>query len=229
MAAPEGSVGEPRDHRSCAAPVRVHAQKKSRYPAERERADVQKQREEFVAKLEQLDARRVVAIDEAGSTIDMTRDRAWCPAGKRLHQGVPRNRGTVLTMLGALTVDGLKTVMTNMGATTGDVFFRFVRDHLVTVLKKGDVVVMDRLGAHFRSDAVALIRKAGADVLYLPPYSPDFNPIELAWSKLKNSLRKLGARTVERLKTAIEDAMLDITPTDAANWFSHCGYRAQPA
>jgi transposase len=209
--------------------MRIHAQKKSRYPTERERPDVQRQRENFAAKLEQLDARRVVESDEAGSTIDMTRDRAWCPAGERRHQGVPRYRGTVLTMLGALMVDGLETVMTNIGATTGDVFFRFVRDHLVAVLKRGDVVLMDRLAAHFRSDAVALIREAGAEVLYLPPYSPDYNPIELAWSKLKNTLRKLGARTVTQLQKAIEHAMLDITPSDATNCFSHCGYRAQPA
>ena len=141
---------------------------------------------------------------------------------RRQVDGVPRNRGTVLTMLGALMVDGLETVMTNIGATTGDVFFRFVRDHLVAVLK-------DRLAAHFRSDAVALIREAGAEVLYLPPYSPDYNPIELAWSKLKNTLRKLGARTVTQLQKAIEDAMLDITPSDATNWSSHRGYRAQPA
>jgi transposase len=197
----DGGAGEQRHHRSCTPPMRLHALKKSRYPTERERSDVQKQREEFAAKLKQLDARRVVAIDEAGSTIDMTRDRAWCRSGAR---------GTVLTMLGALTVDGLETVMTNIGATTGDVFFRFVRDHLVAVLQKGDVVLMDRLAAHFRSDAVALIREAGADVLYVLPYSPDYNPIELAWSKLKNSLRKLGARTVARLKKAIEDTMLDI-------------------
>jgi transposase len=157
----------------------------------------------------------------------MTREYGWAPSGQRLVDHVPRNRGTVLTMIGALTADGIEAMMTNIGGTSGEVFESFVRDHLIPVLKPGDVVVLDNLGAHHRKSTLALIEEAGAEPLFMPPYSPDLNPIELCWSKLKAILRQIGARTVTALRAAIQDARNAITRSDAAGWFKHCGYAYQ--
>ena len=174
-----------------------------------------------------MQAPRVLSIDEAGCTIDMTRERAWAPAGQRVAQAIPRNRGTVLTLIGALSVEGLEVVMTNVGATSGEVFLHFVRHYLLTLLQPGDIVLLDRAGAHFRREAIDLIEQHGGQVLYLPPYSPDFNPIEFAWSKLKGLLRATGARTLATLRQAVEDAMLRISTLDAVRWFKACGFPFQ--
>jgi transposase len=154
----------------------------------------------------------------------MTPTRGRSPRGERVVGHVPRNRGTLTTMLGALGVEGMRAMMTIQGGTTAEVFEAFVRHCLVPKLKVGDVVVLDNVGAHKPHAILQLIRNAGAHVLFLPPYSPDLNPIENAWSKLKAFLRRAGARTHEALDRAIAAAMDTITPADAAGWFRLCGY-----
>jgi transposase len=201
--------------------------KKSLVASEQLKERAQRQREEFLDKIAEWSGRRFVFLDEAGTTISMTRGYGWAPRGKRLVAHVPRNRGTVLTMIGALTEDGVAAMMTNVGGTSGEVWEAFVRDHLVPILEPGDVVVLDNLGAHHRKPALALIEEAGAEPLFMPPYSPDLNPIELCWSKLKAILRQVGARTVTALRAAIEDARHAITRGDVAGWFNHCGYAYQ--
>jgi len=165
-----------------------------------------------------------VFIDESGSTIAMTRTHARAPRGERTSEAVPRNRGTVTTILGALTVDGLQATMTLQGGTDGDVFAAYVEHVLLPILCIGDLVVLDNAGAHKDPRVAALLTAAGAKALYLPPYSPDLNPIELAWAKLKAHLRAVKARTLEQLNDAIAAAMKLITPDDAVGWFRHCGY-----
>ncbi len=128
-------------------------------------------------------------------------------------------------MLGALGLDGLQALMTKQGGTNRAVFFEFLDEHLVPTLKSGDVVVMDNLGAHHATGVREKIEAVGARVLYMPPYSPDLNPIELCWSKLKGNLKALGARTVATLYEFIEVAADLITGQDARAWFTHCGYR----
>lgn len=118
-------------------------------------------------------------------------------------------------------------MMTVEGATDGEVFETFLRRVLLRKLKPGDIVVLDNVGAHRTADVKRIIRAAGARVLFLPPYSPDLNPIELCWSKLKALLREFGARTREALDEAIRRAMDLIDPDDAAAWFGHCGYPGQ--
>lgn len=130
----------------------------------------------------------------------------------------------MLTMTGALTLDGVEALMTVEGGTSGAVFLCFVNDYLVPNLRQGDLVVMDNLGAHHATGVKEAIRAAGADVLYLPPYSPDLNPIELCCSKVKALLRKLAAPTVSTLKVAVQEAAEAITHRDAEGWFIHCGY-----
>lgn len=151
----------------------------------------------------------------------MTRDHAWGRRGQRVYGRVPRNRGRVLTVIGALTYDGLEAVMPVEGGTTAAVFRRFVDDHLVPVLQAEDVVVMDNLGAHHATGIRAAIEATGATVLYMPAYSPDLNAIELCWSKLKSMLRSLGARTVPRLRRAVARAAGSIRAQDAVAWIDH--------
>lgn len=198
-------------------------------PTERDRASVLEARARFIAELTSLDPDRLVFIDESGSHIAMTRDYAWSPIGTRVEGRAPRNRGFVLTMLGALGRTGVRAMMTNVGGTNRHVFLRFLREHLCPALHTGDVVVMDNLAAHHATGVRELIEEAGARVLYMPAYSPDLNPIELCWSKVKSILKSIGARTVKRLAVAVETASEKVTQADAQGWFRHCGYGAQPA
>lgn len=158
----------------------------------------------------------------------MTREYARGLRGERVQGHMPRNRGTVTTMLGAMGLDGIRAMMTVEGATDAEVFETFVTHLLVPKLKPGNIVVLDNVGAHKPEGALARIRAAGARVLFLPPYSPDLNPIEHAWSKVKALLKKFEALTVAALDAAIAKATELITPEDARGWFEHCGYSAQP-
>ncbi|MCB9789150.1 MAG: IS630 family transposase [Deltaproteobacteria bacterium] len=171
-----------------------------------------------------IDVGRLVFIDEAGSTVAMTREHAWGPRGKPVEASVPRNRGAVVTMIGALTIDGLGAMMTIEGGTSGDVFVAYVEQVLAPELRPGDIVVMDNLGAHKDVRVRPLIEAVGAKVAYLPPYSPDLNPIEMAWAKVKWWLRTAQARTRERIDAALDDIMTLVTPSDAEGWFRHAGY-----
>jgi transposase len=158
----------------------------------------------------------------------MTREYARGPRGERVQGHVPRNRGTVTTMIGAMGIDGVRAMMTVEGATDAEVFEAFVTHLLVPKLKPGDIVVLDNVGAHKPEGALTRIRAAGARVLFLPPYSPDLNPIECCWSKVKAFLRKFEALTVASLDAAIAGATELITASDARGWFAHCGYSVQP-
>lgn len=186
-------------------------------------ADVVAKREAFLAEIHACDPERLIFIDESGSHISKTRTRAWAPKGVRAFGRVPRNRGRVTTMLAALSIDGIEALMTVEGGTSAPVFLKFLDEHLVPKLRPGDVVVMDNLGAHHAHGVRERIEAAGARVLYQPPYSPDLNPIEHAWSKIKTALRAVGARTVDLLIAAIAFVITLITPKDAAGWFKHCG------
>lgn len=168
--------------------------------------------------------RRLFCLDEAGSTVAMTPTHARAPKGKRAVDSVPRNRGTVITMIGALTLDGLTAMMTVEGGTSGDVFVAYVEHVLLPELRPGDIVVMDNLGAHKDVRVRPLIESVGAFVKYLPPYSPDLNPIEMAWSKVKQFLRTAKARSREGLDNALRWAMDITTEADAHGWFNECGY-----
>jgi transposase len=195
---------------------------------ERETPRIQEWRRRFLGLTKKLDPRRLVFVDEAGSNIGMTRDYARAPRGERAPGSVPRNRGTVTTMLGALDIRGVRALMTVEGATDTDVFEAFLEQVLVPKLRPGDIVILDNVGAHKPELMRRLIAQAGASLIFLPAYSPDMNPIELCWSKLKAALKDFGARTVDELHRAIGRAMDLICADDAAGWFKHCGYGAPP-
>lgn len=166
----------------------------------------------------------LVFVDESGSHISMAPLYAWAPRGERASGSVPRNRGHNTTMVGAFSLQGMQTLMTVEGAADGAAFEVFVEHFLLPTLRPGQIVIMDNLSIHKGKPVRALIEGCGCQLLFLPSYSPDFSPIEQAWSKLKERLRRLGARTREALQDAIAQALDLITAQDAPGWFRHCGY-----
>lgn len=167
---------------------------------------------------------RLKFIDESGSNLALTRLYGRAAPGVRVAEGVPQNFGENVTMLAALGPGGLSAPMTVNGAVDGEVFLIYVREVLVPALEAGDIVVMDNLGAHRVAGLKEAIEAVGARLEYLPPYSPDYNPIERCWSKIKTCLRKAKARTRAALEAALKQALLQITAADARAWFAHCGY-----
>ena len=166
-------------------------------------------------------------LDESGVTTEMTRRYGWGPRSERVQEAVPAGHWRTLTVLAALTQDGILASMSVASPTDGDVFLAFVEQVLAPRLEPGHLVILDNLSAHKVDGVRHLIEARGASVPYLPPYSPDFNPIEMAWSKIKQQLRGVKARIVEQLEPALANAIAAITPHDAKAFFQHCGYRIQ--
>ncbi len=164
-------------------------------------------------------------LDESGVTTEMTRRYGRAARGERVHDAVPAGHWRTLTLLAALSLRGVRAAMTVAAPTDGDVFLAYVEQVLAPRLEAGEMVVLDNLPAHKVAGVRALIEARGAQLLYLPPYSPDFNPIEQAWSKIKERLRALKARTLPLLDDAVAAALAAITPDNAVGWFRHCGYR----
>jgi transposase len=156
----------------------------------------------------------------------MARRYGRAPVGERLVSAVPHGHWKTTTFLAALRVGGLGCPLAIDGAVNGDVFVAYVEQHLVPALRPGDVVVMDNLSSHKRAGVRAAIEGAGCRLLYLPPYSPDLNPIEQAFAKLKALLRKAGKRSVEELWDFLGSALDLFTPDECRNYFRHCGYAA---
>jgi transposase len=156
----------------------------------------------------------------------MTRLDARAPRGQRAQATKPVNRGGHVTMLGALSLQGVVAAMTVAGFTDGEVFLAFLREVLLPQLRPGQLLIMDNLRAHKVTGVAAACAAAGVRLLYLPPYSPDFSPIEECWSKVKAILRATAARTLEALEQAITQALAVITSQDAHGWFAHAGYCA---
>lgn len=163
-------------------------------------------------------------LDEAGSNLAMTRVYGRAIKGARVIETVPHNYGENITMLASLSMFGIEAPMTINGAVDGVVFKVYVEEVLSPTLTAGDVVVMDNLPAHKVSGVRELIEARGAKLIYLPPYSPDLNPIEKCWSKIKTYLRAAKAQTREGLERALREALLLITEEDAQGWFKSCGY-----
>ena len=156
-------------------------------------------------------------------TTSLTRLYGRIPGGERIQEAAPGGRGSVLTMLGALSLRGVHAMMTTEALANGDIFCAFLAAVLCPKLTPGDVVVLDNLGVHKIAGVRPLVEACGVRLLYLPPYSPDLNPIEKAWSKLKTLLRAAKARSQEALQAAIAELLADITSSDAHAWLRHCG------
>jgi transposase len=171
-----------------------------------------------------LDARSLVFVDEMGTNTSLSPLYAWAPRGQRASCSVPRNRGPNTTLLSSITLEGMGTSLAVEGATNREVFETYVEQILAPTLRRGQVVVMDNLTAHKGERVKELIEERGCELIYLPPYSPDFNPIEEAFAKIKALVRKAEARTREALVEAIGRGISMVTAEDAQGFFDHCGY-----
>jgi transposase len=172
-----------------------------------------------------LDPQRLVFIDETGASTKMGRLYGRARRGERCVAAVPQGRWETLTYTGALRVGGMSAPMLLGGPMNSDAFRAYVEQVLVPTLRPGDIVIMDNLGAH-KSPAVRTIAAAGAELRYLPPYSPDFNPSENAFANFKAALRKAAARTVEDLQRTIAEVIPTFAPQECANYFAAAGYAA---
>jgi transposase len=189
---------------------------------------VAQKREEFRAAQPFLQPRRLVFIDETATSTNMTRRRGRAPAGVRLVEPVPFGHWKVTTFVAALRYDGLVAPMAVDGALNGDLFVAYVEQVLLPTLRAGDVVILDNLSVHKRAEARELIEDAGCALIFLPAYSPDLNPIEQAFSKLKALLRRAKERTADGLRDFLFDALDAFSPQECANYFQHAGYLATP-
>jgi len=177
-----------------------------------------------VALASKIDPKRLVFVDEMGTNTSLSVLRAWSRRGQRAYCSVPRNRGANTTLLSSMTTEGMGPSLAVEGTTTGAVFKAYVERVLCPVLCPGQIVVMDNLSAHKGERVRELIEGRGCELLYLPPYSPDLNPIEEAFAKIKGVLRKAEARNREALIEAIGRAISAVTTQDVRGFFEHCGY-----
>ncbi|MGD0463657.1 MAG: IS630 family transposase [Tepidisphaeraceae bacterium] len=201
------------------------AKKKSLIAREQQRPDVVLARDNFFAEqLKDVPLKDVVVLDESYATTQFTRLRGRCPRHERLIAPVPHGHWKTLTMLAAITIEGVLAAASIDAATDSEIFTSFIRDALVPTLRPGMVVVMDNLAAHKIAAIGQAIEQAKCRLVYLPPYSPDFSPIENIWSKVKQSLRTRAARVIPALGDAIAVALAAVTPTDCYDCFEACGY-----
>jgi transposase len=191
---------------------------------ERNRPETERARRRFQTKLSRVPPKDLVFVDESGVRTDLTRPYGRAPKGERVHEAVPHGHWKVLTILGALSTKGVQASMTVEAATDADVFLTFVQQVLAPTLRPGQIVVMDNLAAHKHRKVRRLLAARRCRLWYLPAYSPDLNPIELAWSKLKTFLRAAKARLRPALEQAVGEGLRAITAQDARNWFRHCRY-----
>jgi transposase len=201
-------------------------EKKVLRAAEQDRPDVAARRQQWREAQPGLDADRLVFIDETWASTAMTRRYGRAPVGVRLVCPVPHGHWKTTTFIAALRADGLTAPLVIDGPVNGDLFVAYVRRVLVPTLRVGDIVIMDNLICHKRVEVREAIEAAGATVRYLPPYSPDLNPIEQAFAKLKALLRKAGKRTMEDLWTFLGETLDAFAAQECRNYFRHCGYQA---
>jgi transposase len=204
---------------------RPAAQKKSERAAEQDRADVAAARAQWVASQGDLDPERLIFIDETGAKTNMARRYGRCPRGERLVTSVPWGHWKTTTFLAGLRVEGIVAPCVLDGPMDGASFRAYVEQFLAPILRPGDIVIIDNLASHKVAGIRQAIEATGAELRYLPPYSPDLNPIEQFFSKLKARLRKAAARTLDTLMAAIAQALAAVTAQECSNYLANQGYR----
>jgi len=196
----DGRGGEPYSDVAGGWRTRPASEKKSLHATERDTEGNLRRREAFLARLRSIPPEQLIFLDESGVSTQMTRRYARAPRGVRVHETTPEGSWRILTILAAMSLDGIVASMTIEAATDTEIFLAYLDHVLCPALRPGQVVVMDNLSSHKVAGVRERIEAAGAEVLYLPPYSPDLNPIEKAWAKLKQLLRTAKARTTEALE-----------------------------
>lgn len=208
----------------CHPPARTDTQKKSLIASEREAWE----RARFLVEQEDVDPADVVVIDEFGSNLDLTRRYARAPRGERAVGSIPRNTPPNTTTISSMTTSGMgPSLMTEAGVTSA-LFEAYVEHILGPTLRPGQVILLDNLSAHKSPRLRELLAARGCRLWYVPSYSPDFSPIELAFAKIKADLRRVGARTREVLEAAVAQALSHISSEEACAFFRHCGFRFRP-
>ncbi len=202
-----------------AADAGLASEKKSIHAAERDTEANRQRRAEYLERIGQIDPERLIYVDESGVSTQMTRRSGRVRGSARLREAVPAEGWKTLTVLGALSTQGIVAAMTVEAATDREVFLTYLDEVLCPRLKPGDVVVMDNLSTHKVEEVRQRIEAAKAELIYLPPYSPDLNPIEKSWSKLKQLMGATKARSVNALHQAIQTLLPQITPDNAQAWF----------
>jgi transposase len=175
----------------------------------------------------EVDPERLVFVDEMGVHTSLAPLYGYAPKGERLRLKVPRNRGKNTTLLASITLGGMGETMAVEGSTDRGVFEAYIEHALAPALRAGQVVIMDNLPAHKPKRVRELIEEQGCELIYLPAYSPDLNPIEEAFSKIKGMLRRVGARTKEALLEVLGEALSAVSVQNARGYFEHAGYRPQ--
>jgi transposase len=175
----------------------------------------------------EVDPKRLVFVDEMGVHTSLAPLYGYSPKGERVRLGVPRNRGSNTTLLASMTLGGMGETMAVEGSTNQEVFEAYVEHALAPILQAGQVVIMDNLSAHKPARVREMIESRGCELIYLPAYSPDFNPIEEAFSKIKGMLRQAGARTKDALVEVLGEALSGVSAQDAQGYFEHAGYRSR--
>jgi len=206
------------------APPGLLSKKKTLSAAERDPWE----RALFALQQARLDATQLVVLDEFGSNLDMQPEYAWAPLGERADSRVPRNTPINTTTIAALTHQGMAPAMMVAGGVDQLTFAAYLEQVLAPTLQPGQVVLADNLSAHKSERAQAIVNARGCHLLYLPVYSPDYSPIELAFAQIKADLRRAAARTREALEATVATALTQITAADAQAFFRHCGYRFPP-
>jgi transposase len=191
---------------------------------EQDRPDVARRRAQWKARQSKVEAASLVFLDETWTKTNMAPLRGWGPRGKRLRAKVPQGRWQTMTFLAALRHDRLEAPWLIDGPINGEKFQLYVEKVLVPTLKPGDIVIMDNLGSHKGKAVRRAIRAAGARLFFLPKYSPDLNPIEQVFAKLKHLLRKAAARSFDAICAAIGQLLATFTPPECANYFQNSGY-----
>jgi transposase len=207
-----------------AAAAEDHVEKKVKRASEQDRPDVAQRRAEWRLWSLGVDPRRLIFIDETWATTNMTRLYGRAMSGRRVVGDVPHGHWKTTTLIAALDLAGVRCAMTLDAAVDGAAFESFVARVLGPKLKRGEIVVMDNLSSHKVAGVKELIEGRGAEVLYLPPYSPDLNPIEMAFSKIKHTLRSLEYRDQKTLWDKMQPVLDRISASDAQGFFSHCSY-----
>ena len=200
-------------------------EKKTLHAAEQHREDVAEKREKWKQLQEVFDTEKLVFIDETWTKTNMTPLRGRAERGRRVIDYVPHGHWKTTTFLAALRHDGLTAPLVVDGAINGELFLAYVQQQLVSTLRKGDIVVLDNLSSHKVAGVQEAIESVGAKVMYLPPYSPDFNPIEMVFSKLKTMVRKAKIRKVDELWKKLGELCDIFAPKECQNYFQHAGYK----
>ena len=200
------------------------AQKKTLIAAEQERPDVARRRAQWLQYQDRIDPARLVFIDETWTKTNMAPLRGWAPVGQRIRAKVPNGHWKTMTFLAALRHDRVEAPWLIDGPINGERFLLYVEEVLAPTLKPGDIVVMDNLGSHKGKAVRRAIRKTGARLFFLPKYSPDLNPIEQFFAKLKHWLRKAAQRSVETVCDAIGHILDRVTSAECSNYFANSGY-----